>query len=367
MAINISTNMTMPIPGVGTESGPQYATDINNCLTLVDQHNHSAGQGVQINSDGLNITSDLTIQNTNLTNIRSLRFLSQLSPISQPTDLGCLYESGVDLYYNDGAGNQVRITQSGGVAGSPGSIANLASPASASYVAANKTFVWESDANTPANMDFASMILRNLVANSKGLTVNPPSAMASDYTITMPALPASQKFMTLDNSGNMTAPWSVDGVTIVVSTNLLQIPAQAITQGLLALKATGTTVAAGGVAVSISTGAGFNTGSATPVEVSSITITTTGRPVFVGLTNTGDITHPGTLVTSSAGAAVIRVTFVRDTTTIVVLDTTYNAPASSFYSMDFPIAGTYTYHFKLSAPSGGTSSANGTSLVVYEL
>lgn len=218
---SISPNMNLILPGVGQTLGPQYATDLNNSLTLIDQHNHTAGYGVPIPSSGLNINADLSMNNNNLISIKSARFMPQ-SVLSGPSDLDCLFVNGVDLYYNDGVGNHVRITQAGGVAGTPGSIAGLTSPASATYVAGSQTFVWQSDANTPANMDNASVILRNLVANSFGLTLQPPNAMGADYNLTLPTLPASQKIMTLDAAGNMSAPYVVDNVTIEITANTIK-------------------------------------------------------------------------------------------------------------------------------------------------
>lgn len=202
---NSSPNMGLPVPGVGVTDGPQYATDLNSCLALVDAHDHSPGNGVLITPTGLNINADLVFNSNNLTLARSIRFASQSAPIAQPTDLDCVYVSGVDLYYNDGNGNQVRITQSGGVAGSPGSISNLTSPASASYVAADSTFVWQSAANTAASLDCESVILRNSTANSKGLTLSPPNAMGADFSITLPALPASNLPVSMSNLGVMSA------------------------------------------------------------------------------------------------------------------------------------------------------------------
>lgn len=218
-----SANMLMPIPVVGTDPGPDYATDINSCLTILDGHNHSPGYGVAIPSDGLNINSDLTFNNSNATNVKSIRFQIQGSPLATASDIGCIYESGVDLYYNDGNGNQIQITSGGALAGTPGSISGLVSPASASYVALSSTFVWQSASLTPAIMDAASYIFRNLAASSKGLTLQPPAAMAADYIITLPTLPASQKFLTLDASGVMAASWAPDNATLTVSSNLLKV------------------------------------------------------------------------------------------------------------------------------------------------
>lgn len=231
---SISVNMNMPIPGVGITSGPQWASDVNSCLSIIDAHTHIPGYGVPIPTSGININADFPFNNFNVTTARSYRFTPQLVVLSDPTDIGCLYEVGVDLYYNDGSGNNVRITQGGGVAGTPGSIGGLVSPASATYVSADSTFVWQSAANTPAYMDSASVILRNLTANSKGLTIDPPAAMASDFTITLPSLPLSSKFLSMDATGNIGASWAVDNSTLEVLTNVVQVKDGGITLAKLA-------------------------------------------------------------------------------------------------------------------------------------
>lgn len=206
----ISSNMNLPVPVVGVDPGPQYASDLNSCLALIDSHNHAAGNGVQITPSGLNINADFSIGSNNLILIRSSRYAVQGSPLALAADMGCVYVSGADLYYNDTVGNKIQITKSGGIAGTSGSIANLVSPASASYVAATPAFVFQSAANTPANLDGGSLVLRNIVANSKGLTLAPPNSMGSNYTITLPSLPASTKLLSIDNSGNVGTTYDIN-------------------------------------------------------------------------------------------------------------------------------------------------------------
>lgn len=200
----VSANMGLSIPTVSVAPGPTWATLLDSCLTVIDAHTHNSGSGVQITSSGLNINADLTVGSNNLTSIRSSRFTAQASPLALTTDLGCVYVSGVDLYYNDISGNQVRITQSGAVAGTPGSIANLVSPASASWVSASSSFVWQSAANTSAYMDCSSIIMRNLTASSNALTLQAPT-LSSNYSITLPALPASDALMTIASTGIITS------------------------------------------------------------------------------------------------------------------------------------------------------------------
>ena len=218
--------MNLPIPVVGVDPGPDWALNINACLTIVDAHDHTNGKGVQITPNGLNINSTLSVNGNDVIDFRTVRFAVQGS-VTGAADLGCLYVSGEDLYFNDENGNVIRITQNGGVAGSPGSISNLTSPASASYVSGNQTFVWQFDVNQAANMDMQSIILRNATASSFGVTVSAPSLLSVDYNIILPTLPVVQSFVTIDSSGNMAAPWTVssiaDQVTISSTSNQLYV------------------------------------------------------------------------------------------------------------------------------------------------
>lgn len=225
---NSSANMNLPIPVVGVDPGPDYALNIDNCLALLDAHDHSVGKGVQITPSGLNINSDLSFLQNNAIALRSSRYSPQSVALSLPADLGCVYVAGLDLYYNDVSGNQIRITQGGSVAGSTGTITGLPSgTASASYAAG--TFVFQSATNVGANIDGRNFILRNNVVSSKGLTLSPPNAMSSDYTITLPALPAVKGIVTLNSSGTMAvepSPPPVKGIiTMNASGNLAVEPA----------------------------------------------------------------------------------------------------------------------------------------------
>lgn len=387
MATNPSSNMNLPIPQVGVEPGPDWATDINDSLTIIDSHDHSTGSGVQITPDGLNINSDLTMGQNNLIDIKSLRLSEQNTPLAGSSDLTCLYASGVDLYFNDGNGNQIQVTQNGGIAGSPGSISNLTSPASASYVAADSTFVWQSDTNVAANLDAGSLVLRNLTVNSKGLTLSPPNSMAANYSLVLPALPVSQKFMALDASGNMSAPWAVDNSTIVIAANIVKVPASGITSNEIANDAVITAkipdqgvtrpkMIAVGQQISSSSGS-FQTTSTSYVDVTNltVTITTTGRPVMlmVAPADTSDDAYIGT--TKASNQSISDFQIVRDSTVVSryamrvaatgATSVNLNLPPSAIMYLDTPAAGTYTY--KVQAKADGRVDAYLCKLVAYEL
>lgn len=198
-----SPNMALTIPTVGVTDGPTYANQINACLTLIDQHDHTDGHGVPITPQALNIDDDVSFQGHNLTELNAGKFSAQGS--ADTGIKGSLQMVGDDLYFIDGVGNSVRITILGSVAGTPGSIADLLAPASATYLALSSKFVFQSNIDTPAHLDGASLILRNLIANSKALTLSPPNAMSSNYDITLPALPTvADSYVIMSPTGVMT-------------------------------------------------------------------------------------------------------------------------------------------------------------------
>lgn len=221
MSTTTTPNMGLIVPTVGSESGPLYATDINGTLSIVDGHSHTTGSGVPIVPSAININSALTFNNQLAINLAGTNYLAQSSP---PT-AGTAYISGVDLYFVDGNSNNVRLTQSGSIVGTAGSITGLPSgTASATYVSASSTFVWQSATGIAANLDAGALKLRNLSPNSTfAITLQAPASLGSNYSLTLPPLPASTKFMALDSSGNITAPYSVDGTTIVLASNVLTV------------------------------------------------------------------------------------------------------------------------------------------------
>lgn len=404
-SVIISQNMSLPVPVVGQEFGPQWAIDLNSCLALIDTHDHSSGEGVPVTPNGLNINADLPLNGNNLTLARSLRMVSQATVLTLPTDLLALYSVGVDLYYNDGNGNNIQITQNGAVAGASGNISGLVSPASASYVAGTQTFVWQSDVNTAANMDMGSIIIREVVANAKGITISSPSALSANYTIALPsALPSAQKFVTLDSSGNLAAPWAVDNATLeIASGTTLRVKDAGITAAKLAsdavtavkildhtitvqkraIRTVGPSVGTGNLARSTSCGT-FTTTSTSAVNVTnlSVTLPTTGNPVYVAIVPDGSGSASAFAAILSSGSPSglgMQVQIKRDTTVVAVTEIFQDITGGNARELvtqvalsviDPVAAGTYTYTVQISA-IGGTAGITAeclfARLIAYEI
>jgi len=222
----VSPNMSLPVPVPGVDPGPDYANNLNSSLNIVDGHNHTPGSGVLITPLGLNINTNLNFQNNDPTNVAGVDFSAPaLSTV--PTRLYTAPQSGggvTDLFYNDGAGNTIPITKAGAVNVSAASIPGE------SY--SGGTFTWKQGASsaTPANFDIGLVTIRpDVSSTSYGVQLQPPAAIASQYSLVLPALPPAQQIMTLDNSGNITAPYTVDNSTITIASNVIGVPSQGIT------------------------------------------------------------------------------------------------------------------------------------------
>jgi hypothetical protein len=298
MATTTTQNMDLIIPVVSSEPGPQYASEINTALETIDSHDHSNGKGVPVTPSGMSITSDLSMINNHLTNTQSVRFTSLGAVLSGASDLRSVYSVGADLYYNDGNGNNIRMTQSGGVAGSPGSITNLTSPAAVTYVSASTKFVFQSAANTAADLDARSVIFRNSAASSYGVTLTAPPAMTSDTNISLPNIPSVTSFLLIANTGAIATPVAynagIQGFNIASRTVAASnIVGSTITFAEIANRTiTGSNIATNTVAKANLTSLSVSFAQvASEVVVAGtasffINLSTSGRPVMLVLTST---------------------------------------------------------------------------------
>lgn len=346
----VTPNMSLTEPTVGGTLSPSWALILNANFTTLDQHNHAPGSGVPITPAGLNISSDLSFLQNNATNLRTARF----SPISLGSltgaDTDCILVSGVDFYVVDGNGNQIRLTQSGGIAGTPGSISGLASPASATYVALTDTFVWQSGSNIAANMDAATYILRYPSTGYPSpsgdyIALQAPSSLASGFAITFPAaLPSVNSFLTINSAGQL-------------STSTAVAPNQVISSSC------GNFEAIGGIFVAVTN--------------LSVTITTSGNPVKVELIpDNSNASADIALSTIATGLGAAAFGIFRDGSQINQMGYTAYAPSGQvtatppgcITAIETPTAGSHTYVLKaLASTNAAFVFVNNCKLVVTEI
>lgn len=341
-------NMNLQQPIIGTDSGLTWEQSTNANADVIDAHNHTAGSGVPIPPSGLNINSALPFNNQKATSVGAVEFQDQVTL----SDTNAAYTKSGDLFFNDGAGNTVQITSGGAVNATSSGISS--GTATASFV--SSTLVVNADTSKPADIKGGSVFFGNNTTGSHYAKLQPPNAMASDFTLTLPSVPASQSFMTVDTSGNMAGYASIN---------------QGITRSNLA---------AVGQQVSSSSGSFFTT-STSYVDVTnlSVTITTTGRPVMVFMapvaaaisffesSTSTTTTDAISWIKAFRDVANIGETFVHggpisSNASILAI------PVSSFMWFDVPAAGTYTYKIQVKSQSSAvTTSVFQAQLVAYEL
>lgn len=112
MTTTTTPNMSLVLPVVSSEPGPDWATEINAAFAIVDAHNHST-TGVRITPAAINIDSDLSFSGNNAISLRSTAFQNQSATLGGINDIKCLYVYANNLYYNNSAGTAVRITNGG--------------------------------------------------------------------------------------------------------------------------------------------------------------------------------------------------------------------------------------------------------------
>lgn len=201
--------MNMTLPTVTVTLGPLYATENNAAFNVVDSHDHTSGQGIQIPTAGIALDADLTFGSYNAITLRSTRYTAQASPLGLVTDIGCIYVSGVDMWFNDGNGVQIQLTASGALnAASIGGIGGdyATSTASVAYSDSTKTFKFLQDTNKSSLLDTGTILLRRTdVTSSAATTIRANTSLTVGYGIMLPtALPVSASFCAMDASGNLT-------------------------------------------------------------------------------------------------------------------------------------------------------------------
>lgn len=363
----ITPNMNLIESTVNVDSGLSWEQNLNSSLTIIDQHNHSSGNGVAVGPTGLNINSDLTFQNNQAINLKATIYTEQSSLASL---LSIYFKTDGNAYVNDGAGNVIQLTVGGAVNATASGISS--GSATASFV--SSVLVVNAASNTPANIQCASILLGNNIAASKFLTVAPPPSLASNYTITLPTIPSSNgNFMTMDTGGNISTSLSLDNITLQISSGspTIQVKPNSIGPSQLTARTTGTAI--GNFSVSVSDSGSFTTTSSTYVQVTNLScnLNTSGSPVFVCLTSSvasgiGAFSVLANGATSSGNFAEFAI--FRDATMIAQTFLSFQTEIPpSFYAIDFIPSGNYTYTLKAKLQGTGFANVFNCNLMAYEL
>lgn len=260
--------MGLDKPDVGGDAGT-WGNALNENSNLIDDHDHTSGKGSQVPSAGLDLSDgDLSFQGNAATNLESTQYTEQTANLS---DVRAIFVRNGDLYFVNGSGVVVQITDGSGVDATPGSIGGLPS-GNASVDFATGTFTFNQDTNQRAQLDVGPVLVRDTAANGKGWRLLSPAGMVADLDVTLPsAYPASTAFL------KMTAAGIIQTLLQIQTTDIAD---EAVTLSKLAPLNEDTADITNGT---------DNSGSWISLPGGAVTIVGTGRPVIVGLRSQGTL------------------------------------------------------------------------------
>lgn len=370
-----TTLMSLETSTPGVTNDLTAATNIEANWQILDVHDHSSGKGSQVPTSGLNINAALNFSGNKAYNFLATQFSNQSSSLATAANKPCIYVLNGELRYIDNSGNDVLMTNSGSVAGTSGSISGLTAPVAAGFSSA--TFAWQANSGTGlyAKMSNADINLYQATAGvTNAVTLKSYPSLAASYSVIFPsAVPASTAYVSMDNTGQL-ATASADTIGAAMTATGGNAVAA------IRSRATGTTVAAGGVAISASSGSYALAAPAAYTDVTnlSVTITTSGRPVFVGCISAATSSVVGSatgyFVIQNTGSGTVCITITRGGTVIMNTQQSQNysntqsyLPASAISFVDAVAAGTYTYKIQVGSNNGTTIGVQDVKLVAYEL
>lgn len=120
-----TTNMNLTLPVVTVTLGPQWATELNAALEVIDEHDHTSGKGKRVPIAGLNINADLNFSNYKISNLYSVQLNSNTSALSGASNASSLSVTNGDLYFTNGSGVAVQLTSGGSPVSVPASVQSL--------------------------------------------------------------------------------------------------------------------------------------------------------------------------------------------------------------------------------------------------
>jgi len=108
--------MNLTLPTVSVTLGPTWATQLNTALETIQSHDHTSGKGARIVPSAMNINANLTFNGWAATNLDYAALVDQSASLVPPL---LVYAQAGDLYWNNGSGVPVQITDGGSVITTP--------------------------------------------------------------------------------------------------------------------------------------------------------------------------------------------------------------------------------------------------------
>jgi hypothetical protein len=195
--IGVALGITLPTPGgdVGV-----WGAELNvQIQTMIDAIESGVSSAV-----GFTVTADIAMAGYEFTDCGALFLRNKTTSFAASS---CLYERDGELWWNDAAGNQDKLTANGalnfGSIGAIGGDFGGANPAAVIFNDAGDKFVFTTDPNKLASMEIGDILLGRAGETSPDLiTLRCPASLGAAYTLTLPtARPSGTSVLTMTNAG----------------------------------------------------------------------------------------------------------------------------------------------------------------------
>lgn len=210
------------IPVVSSTPGPDWATKINTIITAIQ-----TTLDAKVTPSGFNIDADLDFNDSyGAKDAKYLGLVSQSAALSGASNAHKLHAVGDELYYTDGDGTAVKLTNNGAinaasVAGISGDYGGGGVDADVSYSNSTKVYTFTQASAHAAKVNVGPLQIREDTASvTSFVEVKSPASLAASYSFFLPtALPsAAAEVMTLNSSGQV-ATTATPAVTSITADN----------------------------------------------------------------------------------------------------------------------------------------------------
>ena len=141
-----TTILGLTTSSVCVTAGPTGATNEQTNLTTLDNHDHTSGKGVQLGPSSLNINADLEFNQNSASELKNVIFDSSVTAASTNYSL---YQSSGNVYWRNGSGTAVQITDGSAVNTSGGSISGMSANAQVLFSSNAYVFKFDSTLSDP--------------------------------------------------------------------------------------------------------------------------------------------------------------------------------------------------------------------------
>ena len=185
--------MNIVLATVEVTQGPTWAQILNTAYGVIDLHDHSSGNGVQITPSGLNINDEFDLQGNDL--LRALTVALTAAGAADTAKTGTLQRVGTNLYWVNSGGVAVQITNGSSIVSLGSGVLSVSSPGAYPYSVttgdAQSVLLIDSSVARTVNLPAATNAMTVYIKDSFGSATANPVSIAPNGTDTIEGVSAA--------------------------------------------------------------------------------------------------------------------------------------------------------------------------------